>query len=157
MALLGVAFAAYVWFGLLKMQDRRPARDIVAPEIGRSFEVKDIFGKPEGRITVTRGERQNQHAAGGDRADRDYIKLFVTYEAIAELDPESFAWHIDSAGMDTSAQYAFVALTPSTRLAPGQTATGTVSFYDIVTGSPATITYQGIFDKVSLYSLVVAP
>jgi hypothetical protein len=59
--------------------------------------------------------------------------------------------------MDSSARYANLLLTPATRLAPGQTATGTVSFYGIVTGNPATITYQGIFDKVSLYSLVVAP
>jgi hypothetical protein len=157
LGLFGLAFAAYVWFGLLRMQDRRPARDIEAPELGRTFEVRDVFDKPAALITVQRGERQNERSVGGDRADRDHITLFVTYRAFGDFFPSDFDWHLESPGMDTFAQHASMSLTPDTPLGPGQTATGTVSFYDAVAGSPATITYQGTFDEEPLYTLVVAP
>jgi hypothetical protein len=157
MALFGVALAAYSWFGILRMQDRRPAQPIAAPEIGRTFEVPDVFGASAARITVTSGQRQNQRGAGGDRADRDNVTLFLTYEAIGAFDPDSLAWHIDSTGMDSSSGYASLYLTPGLRLSPGETATGTVSFYGVVAGLPATITYQGPFDKHAVFAIVVGP
>jgi hypothetical protein len=157
MGLFGTALAAYMWFGLLRMQDRQPARQIVASEIGHAFDAPDVFGDPAARITVTAGKRQNERGAGGDRADRDNVTLFVTYEAIGAFDPDSLAWHIDSVGMDSSSGYASLYLTPASRLSPGETANGTVSFYGVVTGSPATITYQGPFDKRALFAIVVGP
>lgn len=157
MALLGVALAAYLWFGALHLQDRRPAQAIAAPGIGTSFVANDVFGTPVARITITSGQRHNERGAGGDRADRDFVTLFVTYEGIGSFEPDSQAWHVHWTGADLGSGNASLSLFPAGNLGAGTSAKGSVSFYSIVAGAAATITYQGAFDHQPLFTIGVAP
>lgn len=155
MASFGVVLAGYLWLSFFHVQDRVPPRAIVAPEFGRSFDIPDVFDAPAARITITSGQRGSERAAGGSRADRDNIELFVTYTALAPYDPDPTAWHFISAGADFG--YAILSLEPDGKLASGQTATGTVWVSGVVVGVPAIITYKGTFDDAPLLVIHVAP
>jgi hypothetical protein len=153
LALLGVLMGAWMYFGVFHVHERTPPRPIDGPGIGASFEA-GFAGRPEMRITVTRGERQNERAAGGSRADRDNITLYLTYEALTDATYDPFAWNVEAGGQSDSGN---LSIPGGHRLAAGQSATGSVFFYGIPAGAPATITYDETGDSAPRFVLEVAP
>lgn len=146
LALLGGLLAAYLIFVAFHYQDRRPPRELNAPEFGQPFAVLDFLGEPMARITVTGGERNNYRAAGGTDAEHEYVELFVTFEAVKSFDPgfSGSEWQASFAGEDVGR--ASLDLEPSGRLTVGQSATGSVRFSGVPANVALTVTYQRFGD-----------
>ena len=154
-AAIGIVVTSYVFLVLWHVQDRRPAQLIEAPWVGQQFTTLDVFDKPEAHFTITAAHRQNSRAAGGDRADIDFIDLRLSYVAITEHYPDTTAWSITAPGTEESSGNMY--LQAFGRLTAGQETTGTVTFSGVPTGQSATIVYEGPFDDEPILTIVVPP